>query len=332
MQTVSDALRSTDLPRGCVATIGNFDGLHRGQRSLLERVVSRARELGQAAVAVTFQPHPLRVIAPELEPPAITTPRQKEALLAAAGIDLLAVIPFTAEFAATSAESFVRHFLVGRLGVRQLLVGRRFFFGRNREGSLELLDRLGAELGFTTEGVDEVLHDGEPVSSTRVRRAIGDGRIELAGELLGRPFSLEGEIVRGFRMGKRLGWPTINLQPEGELLPFEGVYATRVVIPSFPATFDSVTNIGTRPTVYESHQRVIESHILDFRSDVYGETVELLFFKRLRDEMLFPSVMALSAQIKRDVESTREYFAGLRRSLEGAANGRPAGSDVASRS
>ncbi len=316
MQTIPDALRSTDLPAGCVATIGNFDGVHLGQRRLLEIVVGRARELGQAAVAVTFDPHPLRIVAPELEPPAITTPRQKEALLGAAGIDVLAVVPFTQEVAATPARTFARQFLATRLGVRELYVGRRFVFGHNREGTLDLLQGLGAELGFRAEGVDEVLHDGEAISSTRIRRAIGEGRIGLAGELLGRPYSLVGEIVRGFRMGKRLGWPTINLQPESDLLPFEGVYATRVVIPSFPATFDSVTNIGTRPTVYESHQRVIESHILDFRSDVYGESVELLFYKRLRDEMLFPSVMALSAQIRRDVETTREYFAMLRRSQE----------------
>jgi riboflavin kinase/FMN adenylyltransferase len=213
--------------------------------------------------------------------------------------------------------------VVGRLAAREIYVGTRFAFGRGRAGGLGLLERMGAELGFRAHGVPEVLHGGEPISSSRIRRAVADGDVAEAAEMLGRPFALTGTIVRGDRMGQKLGWPTINLAPDGDLEPSEGVYASRVHFPSFPATFDSVTNIGTRPTVYENYQRVVESHILEFRSDVYGETVELQFFKRLRDEMLFPSVMALSSQIRRDVESTREYFALLRRS-EGSAGQRTA--------
>jgi len=323
MLTVSDARRSTDLPRGCVATVGNFDGLHRGQRAIVDRVIERARELGVPSVLLTFDPHPLEVLAPERAPVRIATPRQRERLLEEAGLDVLVVLTFDAEMAALSAEDFVREILVGALHVRELWVGSQFAFGKGRRGNLALLQEMGAELGFGAFGVAERTAEGEPISSSRIRRAIQEGRVELATELLGRPFSLTGTVVRGDRMGKKLGWPTINIHPDGELEPLEGVYATRVFFPSFPARFDSVTNIGTRPTVYENYQRVIESHVFDFGSDVYGERVELYLYKRLRDEMLFPSVMALSAQIRRDVEAAREYFFMLRRS-EASAGATPA--------
>ena len=308
MQVVSDALRSTDLPRPSVVTIGNYDGIHLGQRHLLVQLIEGARERALPAVVVTFDPHPLKVLAPESAPLAIVTPRQKERLLEELGIDLLATVTFNTELAEVPAETFVRSFLVGSLGARRIVVGKRFAFGRSREGNVALLERLGAELGFEVIGVPELELEGSAVSSSRIRRALAEGRVELAGRLLGRRYSLTGQIVAGDRMGTKLGWPTVNLVPEGKLVPLEGVYACRVHFPSFPATFDAVTNIGTRPTVYENHQKVIESHILDFRNDVYGERIELHFHKRLRDEMLFPSVMALSAQIRRDVESTREYF------------------------
>lgn len=317
MQVVVDALRPCDLPTPAVVTVGNYDGIHRGQRAVLERVVARGRALGLPAVLVTFEPHPLTVLAPNLAPATLLTREQKVRLLAAAGIDLMAVIPFTAEFAATRAEEFVREFLAGRLGVRELFVGRQFAFGKNREGDLALLTRLGGELGFTVVGLEEERSGGDPVSSTRIRRALTQGKVEQAAELLGRPYSLTGRIVEGDRLGRRLGWPTVNLDPDGELLPLEGVYATRVAFleggdPG--SSFDSVTNLGRRPTVDGSRRRVIESHILDFDRDVYGARIELFFHQRLRDEMLFPSVTELSAQIGRDVSSSREYFALLRRS------------------
>ncbi|MBP9144508.1 MAG: bifunctional riboflavin kinase/FAD synthetase [Thermoanaerobaculia bacterium] len=317
MQVVADAFGPCDLPSPAVVTVGNYDGIHRGQRAVLDRVVARARALGLPAVLVTFEPHPLTVLAPHLAPATLLTREQKVQLLAAAGVDLMAVIPFTAEFAATRAESFVREFLAGRLGVRELYVGRQFAFGKDREGDLALLARLGAELGFAVHGLEEERADGHPVSSTRIRRALAEGEVEVAAELLGRPYSLTGRIVEGDRLGRRLGWPTVNLAPEGELLPLEGVYVTgvRFLGSEEPAgTFDSVTNLGRRPTVDGSRRRVVESHILDFDRDVYGARIELFFRKRLRDEMLFASVTELSAQIGRDVSLSREYFALLRRS------------------
>ncbi len=313
MHVVQDAFNSRDLPHGGVATIGNFDGVHRGQRAILDRTVARAEELGVPAVVVTFQPHPLSVLSPERAPVPLTTPKQKEALLEEAGIAVILVVRFTPEFAKVPARQFVREFLHERLGLQEIYVGEDFVFGHQREGNLGLLQEMGSELGFAAHGVTELVQGGERISSTRIRRALGEGKTAEAAEMLGRPYSIAGTIARGDRMGQKLGWPTINVTPENKLLPSDGVYASRVYFPSYPATFDGVTNIGTRPTVYENYQRVVESHILDFKANVYGQRVELQFLKRLREERIFNSVMDLSAQIGRDVEATREYFAARRR-------------------
>jgi riboflavin kinase/FMN adenylyltransferase len=314
MLVVPDAYEASDLPQGSVAAIGNFDGLHRGQRAILDQVVARAATLGAPAVVITFDPHPLAVLRPEQAPSPLTTPQQKERLLGEAGVSVLLTVYFTRDFARTPARLFVRDFLAGRLAVREVYVGRGFSFGHRREGDLALLAAMGETLGFTACGVEEVILRGERISSTRIRRAVGEGRVEQAAEMLGRFYAVTGTVARGDRMGQRLGWPTLNLSAENRLLPADGVYAGRVHLPTFPATFDCVTNIGTRPTVYENYQRVVESHILDFKSDVYGQRAEVSFHKRLREERIFPSVMDLSAQIGRDVEATREYFA--RRRLE----------------
>ncbi len=282
---------------------------------MLERVTARAAETGLTPVVVTFEPHPLAVLRPAEAPPRLTSAAHKEELLAAAGIGTLLVVAFTPDFARTPAEAFVREFLHGRLGLGEIHVGTGFTFGHRREGDLALLARLGAELGFAVREVEPVTDGGERISSTRVRRAIAEGRVEAAAALLGRPHSIRGTIARGDRMGQRLGWPTANLEPEGELVPHDGVYATRSRFAE--GEFDSVTNIGTRPTVYENYRRVVESHILGFAGDAYGRAVELFFYKRLREERIFPTVMDLSAQIGRDVEATREFFSARRR-LEGS--------------
>lgn len=313
MLVIPEAWDSSDLPQHAVTTIGNFDGIHRGQRAILDRVVSRARELGAPSALITFDPHPLALLRPREAPARLTTAAQKERLVEEAGIDFLLVLAFDAELAARSADDFVRSFLVHQLAVREVFVGKTFHFGKRREGDVELLKRLGDKLGFDAEGVDEVRWEGEAVSSTRIRSALLDGRVEDAMAMLGRPYELVGEVLRGDRMGQKLGWPTINLRVADVLVPRDGVYATRVRLPGFPAPFDAATNIGTRPTVYENFHRVVESHILDFASDVYGQVVALGFFRRLREERIFPSIMDLSAQIGRDVEATRDHFAALRR-------------------
>jgi riboflavin kinase / FMN adenylyltransferase len=314
MIVVKDAFNASDFPRGGVGTIGNFDGVHRGQRHALDLIVARAKELGVPSVVVTFDPHPVAVLRPEQAPTLLTTLPQKEKLLEEAGVSVVLVVRFTPELAKIPAERFVREFLHEKLDLKEIYVGSSFVFGHGRGGDLSLLREMGESLGFRAFGVDEVNFGGDRISSSRIRQAISEGKVAEALDMLGRPYSIAGVIARGDRMGKRLGWPTINLVAENKLLPLDGVYASRVFFPSVPATFDCVTNIGTRPTVYENYQRVVESHILGFNADVYGERVELSFFKRLREERIFPTVMDLSAQIGRDVESAREYFS--RRRLE----------------
>lgn len=319
MIVVNDAFNASDLPRGGVGTIGNFDGVHLGQRAALDLVVARARELGVPSVVVTFDPHPVSVLRPDQAPTLLTTLQQKEKLLEEVGISVVLVVRFTPEFSKIPARRFVREFLHETLDLKEIYVGSSFVFGHQREGDLSLLRQMGESFGFRAFGVDEVATAGERISSSRIRRAISEGKVSEAMDMLGRPYSIGGVIGRGDRMGQRLGWPTINLVPENRLLPLDGVYASRVFFPKFPAWFDCVTNVGTRPTVYENYQRVVESHILDFKSDVYGERVELAFYKRLREERIFPTVMDLSAQIGRDVETTREFFARRRLEQEATA-------------
>ena len=319
MIVVQDAFNASDLPRGGVGTIGNFDGVHRGQRSALDLVVARATELGVPSVVITFDPHPVAVLRPEQAPPLLTTLQQKEKLLEEAGISVVLVIRFNSELAKIPARRFVREFLHEKLDLKEIYVGESFVFGHGREGDLSLLREMGESSGFRAFGVDEVSYAGERISSSRIRRAVSEGKITDAMEMLGRPYSISGVIARGDRMGQKLGWPTINLMPENRLLPLDGVYAGRVFFPKFPAVFDCVTNVGTRPTVYENYQRVVESHILEFKSNVYGERVELSFYKRLREERIFPTVMDLSAQIGRDVETARDYFSRRRMEQEAPA-------------
>lgn len=316
MQAIRDAMTSTELPRGVIATIGNYDGIHIGQQSVLDMVTGRAREVGAPSAVITFDPHPLSVVRPEEAPPRLVTQDQKEALLAAAGVDYVLTIRFSHEFSNTRARTFVRDFLHGQLAALELYVGSNFTFGRRREGNMALLREMGTSCGFVAVEIDEVRSGGERVSSSRIRSLVLEGRIAEANDLLGRPYTMTGTIARGDRMGQRLGWPTINLAPDNELYPHNGVYVTKVYFPSFEATFRSVTNIGTRPTVYENYRRVIESHILDFSSDVYGERVDLSFCRHLREEKLFSSMMDLSAQIGRDADAAREYF----RRLESSTN------------
>jgi len=308
MQVFRDALRSTDLPRGAVTTIGNFDGVHLGHQKILSTVVRRASEERRPSVAITFDPHPLKVMHPELAPRMIQTLTQKEESIEALGIDALLVIPFTRDFSLTEPESFVQDFLARRLGTCGVLLGAHFAFGRAKRGNLELLQRMGSEAGFTAEGVGEVLWKNLPISSTRIRDAILTGDIADANTMLGRPHALDGIIARGDRMGRRLGFPTINLKPENELYPADGVYFSRVYFKSFGREFNCVTNIGRRPTVYEDYETTIESYILDFSSDVYGEKVRLFFHDRVRKERTFASMLELTAQIGRDIEATRDYF------------------------
>jgi riboflavin kinase/FMN adenylyltransferase len=276
---------------------------------MLADVVDRARELGVASVVVTFDPHPLKVLHPEIAPKMIQTLRQREEAIEACGVDAVVLVPFTRDFSLTPADEFIRELLVKRLAAREIRVGAHFVFGRGRGGNLLMLRSFGTAAGITVVGIEDVADAGHAISSTRIRDALAAGDVAHASALLGRPYIMDGLIARGDRMGRKIGFPTMNLQPENELYPRDGVYFSAVHIESFDRTFPCVTNIGRRPTVYEDFATTIESYILDFSSDVYGERVRLSFFDRLRDEMTFPSMLDLTAQIGRDVEATRAWFA-----------------------
>jgi riboflavin kinase/FMN adenylyltransferase len=308
LNVIRDPLRPVDVPKGGVVTVGNFDGVHRGHQKMLADVAARARELNAPSVVVAFDPHPLKVLHPERAPKMIQTLRQKEESIEACGIDALVLVPFTRDFSLMPAETFVQELLVKKLAAREVHVGEHFVFGRERGGSLELLRAVGAPSGMAVIGISDVTDGEAAISSTRIRAALLAGEIGTANALLGRPFVMDGFISKGDRMGRKIGLPTINLKPENELFPKDGVYLSTVFIGSFERTFGCVTNIGRRPTVYEDYATTIESHILDFSSDVYGEPIRLSFFGRLRDEKTFPSMLELTAQIRRDVEATRLYF------------------------
>ncbi len=308
MIVIRDPLKPVDLPKGGVVTVGNFDGVHRGHQKMLADVVRRAKALSAPSVVVTFDPHPLKVLRPEEAPKMIQTLRQKEEAVEACGVEALVIVPFTRDFSLTPAEGFVRELLVRRLAAREVHVGERFTFGRDKGGNFDLLRRLGAEAGMEVVGLSDVVEDGAAISSTGIRGALEAGDVVLARRLLGRPYAMDGLVAKGDRMGRRIGFPTINLKPENELYPRDGVYLSTIYIDSFERTFGCVTNIGSRPTVYEDFATTIESYVLDFSSDVYGERIRLSFLGRLRDEMTFPSMLELTAQIRRDVEATRLHF------------------------
>ena len=309
LHVVRDPLRETDLPRGGVATIGNFDGVLLGHRRILEAVVARARETRRPSIAITFEPHPLAVLRPDRAPRRLQTLHQKEEAIEALGIETLLVIPFTRDFSLVEPEEFVRSVLQRRLAVSELFLGSHFAFGRGKRGDLSLLTGMGPECGFIASGVEEVFFEGEPVSSTRIRTAIARGEVARANAMLGREYELDGLVAKGEKVGRKIGYPTINLEPENELHPADGVYVTQIDIRSFGRRFDCVTNIGRRPTVYEDFATTIETYVLDFSANVYGEKVRLFFFDRLREERKFPSVTDLSEQIGRDIQATRDFFA-----------------------
>jgi riboflavin kinase/FMN adenylyltransferase len=308
LQVLRDPFRSVDLPRGGVVTVGNFDGVHLGHQAMLRDVAERARAAAVPSIVVTFDPHPLKVLHPERAPKMIQTLRQREEAIEACGIDALVIVSFTRDFSLISAWDFAKELLGRRLSAREVCVGARFVFGRERGGNLDVLRKVGTEAGFSVHGLTDVTDGGGPVSSTRIREALAGGDLACANGLLGRPYAMDGIIAKGDRMGRKIGFPTMNLQPDNELYPKDGVYFTSVGIESFERTFACVTNIGRRPTVYEDYTTTIESFILDFSSDVYGERVRLSFFDRVREEMTFPSMLDLTAQIRRDVEATRRYF------------------------
>jgi len=290
-----------------VVTIGFFDGIHIGHQAILAEVVARSRARGEPGVVVTFEPHPLRVLAPERAPRLLLTDDQKIALLSAAGLDAVVFLPFDRVMATMPAEVFAHEVIGQKLRASQVLVGQNFRFGRGRAGDVPLLSRLGAEHGFTAEALPAVMDAGQPVSASRIRRELADGDIAEANRLLGRPFALAGTIVHGEGRGGKVVVPTANLAPENEFLPARGVYVTRLSWDL--GRQEGLTNVGTRPT-FGADRITVETHLPGFEGELYGRRAELEFLLRLRDERMFATPADLVAQIGRDLDAFRAWQAG----------------------
>jgi riboflavin kinase/FMN adenylyltransferase len=298
--------------RGSVIAIGNFDGIHLGHQRLLEFVLNRAKETRAIATALTFEPPPLKVLRPELAPLRISTNQQRMEWFGALGMEAAVVLPFTLGLSQLSPQEFVEVILVQQLRVRVIVVGDNFRFGHRQAGDVKLLRELGMRLGFEVVVHDPVVMGGEVVSSTLVRKMIADGDVTRAARLLGRPFVLTGEVVKGTGTGRKFLFPTLNLRAEQELLPGRGVYITRTVLEGEPSSHRSVTNVGVRPTVNGSGL-TIETHLLDYSGNFTPGRIEVRFWKRLRDEKRFAGVEALKEQIGKDVTKANRFFARLRR-------------------
>lgn len=308
MKVFTDPLGADEPPRGAVLTIGNFDSVHLGHQAILRYVVDRAKDLGTVAAAMTLEPHPIKLLRPRQAPQLVSTLDQRLELIARTGIEVALVVPFTHRLARMPAETFITDVLAERLAIREVYIGANFRFGADRGGDVPLLERMGQDLGFKAAASPIVEADGGVVSSTRVRETVALGLVEDATTMLGRYVYIDGRVLEGKRLGRKLGFPTLNIEVENELQPATGVYITAVHIPSFGRTFASVTNIGTRPTVYENSILTVETHLLDFMADVYQESVRLFFVKRVREEVSFSTTVQLMAQIQKDVEATRLFF------------------------
>ena len=288
--------------RDTILTIGVFDGVHLGHKRLLAELIGRAGRLNLLSGVVTFTPHPQRLLSPETELPFLTSPEQRQALLIEEGVSLVIVLPFSRELARLSAREFVG-LLRDYLGLRELVIGPDFTLGRDREGNATTLRKLGEDMGFAVTVVPGVRIDGEMVSSTAVREALAGGDLKRVCNLLGRPFSLHGEVIRGESRGTKLDYPTANLEIEpAQALPAEGVYATWAYVGG--RAHESVTNIGRRPT-FGGGKSVVEVYILDYRGNLYGQELKIDIIERLRSEKQFDSIEALRQQIAKDIEQAR---------------------------
>jgi len=293
------------FPHGSVVCIGAFDGLHLGHRALVRHAVSRARALGVAAVAVAFEPLPREYFAQGEPPPRLTLARDKVAMLRELGVDAIGLLRFDARMAAMQAEDFVEQLLVHRLSAREVWIGPEFCFGNRRKGDLALLQAMGHERGFSAGEIEPVDLHGERISSTRIRQLLRAGDFSHAGDLLGRPYTIGGRVVRGRQLGRTLGFPTANLRfPKTPAL--SGIYATWVH-GVFDQPWPSVSSFGTRPTV-DGVEPLLEAHLFDFQGDLYGRHIDVEFVAKLRDEEKFQDLAALTDQMHCDAEQARHIL------------------------
>jgi riboflavin kinase / FMN adenylyltransferase len=310
-----------------IVSVGNFDGVHCGHQHVLREVVERAKEGRSLAIAVTFEPHPFRILRPDVVPRLITPLAKKESLLAATGLDALLEIPFTRDFSMTTAEDFARNILAGKLHAREVHEGDNFHFGHKAQGNAASLKELGRQFGFEVRTYPVMMARGLQVSSSQVRALLSAGKVGMAGRLLGRPFSITASPGRGRGYGHKYTVPTINLSRYDDLVPGDGVYFTRTRVDK--ETFNSVTNVGLRPT-FGDESFAIETHLLDFHPlDVTAQTdVEIAFLRWRRAEIKFPSIEALKEQIGKDVKRAQRYFELLGKGLSTAEARRASGHRV----
>lgn len=292
---------------GTVVTVGTFDGVHRGHQAVLREIEHRARSRGLRSVLVTFDRHPLTVVRPDEAPPLLTTPDEKKEILAQSGLDHVSFLPFTRSLSLYRPEEFVKLVLVDRFRVRELVIGYDHGFGRSRSGDVDTLRRSGRRWGFEVDVVDAVSVSGREISSTRIREAVAEGRMEDAARGLGRPYSIRGPVVQGMGRGQELGFPTANLQPPAgrKLLPTEGIYAVRASLDD--EIREGLVHLGPRPT-FAGSPPSLELYLLEFDRDIYGETVRVDFLTRLREVRSFGSAAELVEQMKEDRSRARSFF------------------------
>jgi riboflavin kinase/FMN adenylyltransferase len=308
MRVVKVSNISTRIIHNSVVTIGNFDGVHRGHMEIFRHLISCGVQRGLQSVVVTFDPHPLKILSAESTPPMITTFDQKIALIGSAGINCLIVVPFTTEFARMTADDFVRNLLCDSLGMRHIIIGHDYAFGKGREGNYKTLERIGAEKGFTLEDMEPVGEDGMIFSSSLARRLIASGDMEGASGILGRYHMISGTVVHGRDIGRSIGFPTANISTHNELLPPDGVYAVMVSLNG--SLVKGACSIGLNPT-FDGGSRTIEVFMLDYAGQIYGREIAVCFVQRLRDIKLFSDVSELVSAINRDVLHTREILVAV---------------------
>lgn len=290
-----------------VVTIGNFDGIHIGHQEILERGRAIAGERGIPLVVISFEPHPGKVLCPQKAPEIINTERQKRELLRQQGVDYYFVIRFSPEFSRMEPETFLNMILVESLGVEHVLVGADFVFGRKRSGNVEFMKHFGSGHGYSVDPVPQVSLDGEVVSSSGIRSLLKNGKIRKANRFLGRYYYMEGIVVHGEQLGKKLGFPTANIISENELTPLLGVYASSTIAGG--NQYQSVTNIGFKPT-FGGKKIIVETHLFDFDMDIYGEEITVAYVEYIRPEVMFDSVDKLVEEIKNDCNLARSILKG----------------------
>ena len=291
-----------------VVTIGNFDGVHRGHAEIFCHLKQKSMDRGIPSVVVTFEPHPLKVLAPESAPYLITNFEQKAELIEESGIDYLVVVPFTIEFSRMPASDFVLKILCNSLGMRHIIIGHDYAFGKNREGDFNTLESLGALHGFTLEDLPPIGDAGVIYSSSLVRSAVTDGDMPAASRILGRYYHISGTVVHGREIGHSLGFPTVNIASSSELIPSDGVYAVMVQIDG--TSVKGACNIGCNPT-FGVNARTIEVFLLDYNGHLYDHGISVHFVRKLRSERKFPDVASLKSAISLDVENTRIILGNL---------------------